>query len=160
MTIHFNLRPLKKDSMATSERTTITVTATVNATVDKVWKIWTRPEHISQWNNASDDWHTPQATNDLRPKGKFIYRMEAKDGTFGFDFRGTYSNIKINELIEYALSDGRKVRITFEANENFTTVTETFEPEEVNSLEMQQSGWQAILDNFKKYTESTNQDIL
>ncbi|ESU22859.1 hypothetical protein FEDK69T_17620 [Flavobacterium enshiense DK69] len=140
--------------MATNERITITVTTSVNAPVDKVWKFWTRPEHITQWNNASDDWHTPQATNDLRPKGKFIYRMEAKDGTFGFDFRGIYSNIKINELIEYAISDGRKVRISFEANENLTTVTETFEPEEVNSLEMQQSGWQAILDNFKKYTES------
>lgn len=146
--------------MASTEKITIKVSSIINAAVDKVWKLWTRPEHIIQWNNASDDWHTPKATNDLRPGGKFIYRMEAKDGTFGFDFQGKYSNIKINELIEYALSDGRKVSITFESDGNLTTVTEIFEPEEVNSLEMQQSGWQAILDNFKKYAESTNQDIL
>jgi uncharacterized protein YndB with AHSA1/START domain len=140
--------------MASTEKITITVTATVNAPVEKVWKFWTRPEHIKQWNNASDDWHTPQATNDLRTGGKFNYRMEAKNESFGFDFRGTYGNIKNNELIEYAISDGRKVQITFEADTNATTITETFEPEEVNSLELQQGGWQAILDNFKKYTES------
>lgn len=142
--------------MATTEKTTITVSATVNVPVEKVWKLWTRPEHITLWNNASDDWHTPKAYNDLHPNGKFKYRMEAKDGTFGFDFQGTFGNIKTNELIEYAISDGRKVQILFETNGNTTIITETFEPEEINSLELQQDGWQAILDNFKRYAESNS----
>lgn len=140
--------------MATTEKTTITVSAMVNIPVEKVWKLWTRPEHITQWNSASDDWHTPQARNDLRPKGKFKYRMEAKDGTFGFDFQGTFGNIITNELIEYTISDGRKVQIKFEGKGYSTTITETFEAEEINSLELQQDGWQAILNNFKRYAES------
>ena len=101
--------------MATSEKTTITVAATVNAPIEKVWQYWTAPQHITQWNNASNDWHTPKATNDLRKDGTFNYRMEAKDNSFGFDFEGRYTDIKTNELIEYVISDGRKVQILFEA---------------------------------------------
>lgn len=140
--------------MTTTTKTTITVKATVNASLDKVWECWTNPEHIIHWNNASEDWHTPKAINDLRPNGKFNYRMEAKDGSFGFDFEGTYTAVKNNELIEYSLDDARKVQIRFESADNTTTVTETFDPEHENSLELQQTGWQAILNNFKKYTES------
>lgn len=140
--------------MATTIKTTITVKAIVNAPLEKVWIFWTTPEHIIHWNNASDDWHTPKAINDLRPNGKFNYRMEAKDGSFGFDFEGTYTAVKNNELIEYSLDDARKVQIRFESADNTTIVTETFDPENENSLELQQTGWQAILDNFKKYTET------
>jgi len=140
--------------MATSEKTTITVAATVNAPVEKVWQYWTAPQHITQWNNASNDWHTPKATNDLRKDGTFNYRMEAKDNSFGFDFEGRYTDIKTNELIEYVISDGRKVQILFEALNDETHITETFEAEEVHPVELQQDGWQAILNNFKHYTET------
>ena len=140
--------------MATSEKTTITVAATVNAPVEKVWQYWTAPQHITKWNNASNDWHTPKATNDLRKDGTFNYRMEAKDNSFGFDFEGRYTDIKTNELIEYVISDGRKVQILFEALNDETHITETFEAEEVHPVELQQDGWQAILNNFKRYTET------
>lgn len=140
--------------MATTEKTTLTVAATVNAPIEKVWKCWTRPEHITQWNNASDDWHTPHVRNDLRPEGEFSFRMEARDGSFGFDFEGIYDKVKINELIDYTITDGRKVHILFETIGNTTVITERFEAEEINSLELQKDGWQAILNNFKKYTEA------
>lgn len=133
---------------------TITVTAIINAPIEKVWNYWTAPEHITQWYHASDDWHAPHAENDIRVGGKFMTRMEAKDGSFGFDFNGIYDEVKINELISYAIEGGRKVSITFEGNANKTTVTEIFEPEDQNPHDMQQAGWQAILDNFKKYTEA------
>ena len=133
---------------------TITIETAVKAPVEKVWKTWSTPEDITQWNNASDDWHTPFAENDLRTRGKFSSRMEAKDGSIGFDFAGVYDKVIPNELIEYTLGDGRKVKIIFTANGNETKVTETFEAENENPLEMQKSGWQSILDNFKKYTES------
>lgn len=132
----------------------ITVQATISAPVEKVWKFYTTPEYIMQWNNASDDWHTPKAENDLRVGGKFVSRMEAKDGSMGFDFWGIYDEVKTNELIEYTMGDGRKAKVTFTANENQTTVVVTFETEDENSRELQQGGWQAILDNFKKITES------
>lgn len=132
---------------------TITVENTVNAPVEKVWEFWTGPEHITKWSNASDDWHTPFAENDLRTGGKFMSRMEAKDGSFGFDFGGVYDDVVTHERIAYTMGDGRKVAIAFSSNGNETKVTETFEPENQNPLEMQQAGWQAILDNFKKYTE-------
>lgn len=140
--------------MATSEKTTITVATTVNAPIEKVWQYWTAPQHITQWNNASNDWYTPKATNDLRNDGTFNYRMEAKDNSFGFDFEGRYTDIKTNELIEYVISDGRKVQILFEALNDETHITETFEAEEVHPVELQQDGWQAILNNFKRYTET------
>ena len=134
--------------------TKITIEATVNAPVEKVWKYWTGPEHIKKWNSASDDWHTPHAENDLRVGGKFTSRMEAKDGTFGFDFWGIYDQVKENELIEYTMGDGRKVDVIFSPAGNSTKVISTFEAESENPIEMQKGGWQAILNNFKKYTET------
>lgn len=134
---------------------TITVENTVKAPVQKVWKYWSEPRHITKWNNASDDWHTPHAENDLRTGGKFSARMEAKDGSFGFDFGGVYDEVRENKYIEYTIGDGRKVQITFSPQGNETKVTETFEAEETHSIEMQRGGWQAILDNFKKYTEES-----
>ncbi len=133
---------------------TITVKTTVKAPVEKVWKNWSTPEDIVRWNNASDDWHTTRAENDLRAGGKFLARMEAKDGSAGFDFGGIYDEVKPNELIKYTLGDDRKVSVIFSSVGEETKVTETFEAEKTNPLEMQRAGWQAILDNFKKYTES------
>lgn len=140
--------------MATQEKKVLTVESTVNAPIEKAWEFWTKPEHVTQWNNASDDWHTPRAENDLRPGGNFVYRMEAKDGSFGFDFGGVYDAVKKNEYIEYTIADGRKVKISFSGKDNTTKVVESFEAETQNSLELQQTGWQAIMDSFKKYTES------
>ena len=136
------------------DTTSITVQTHVEAPIDQVWMAWTEPEHIMRWNNASDDWHTPRATNDLREGGTFTCRMEAKDGSTGFDFGGTYTNVTPHALIAYVMDDGRTVSVTFEAKGEATHVTETFEAEQENPLEMQRQGWQAILDNFKKYTES------
>ncbi|WP_276502181.1 SRPBCC family protein [Terrimonas pollutisoli] len=140
--------------METQEKTIITVENTVNAPVQKVWEYWTKPEHITQWNNASDDWHTPWAKTDLREGGSFSARMEAKDGSMGFEFAGVYDVLRINEYIEYTLGDGRKVTISFTPAGNTTKVVESFEAEGTHSIEMQKGGWQAILDNFKKYTEA------
>jgi uncharacterized protein YndB with AHSA1/START domain len=142
--------------MSTPEKKTLTVKATINAPVDKVWKVWTTPDHIIQWNSPSEDWHTPKAENDLKIGGKFTSRMEAKDGSFGFDFEGIYDEVETNKKIAYTMSDGRQATIIFTSNGNKTEVAETFDPENQNSLEMQQAGWQAILDNFKKYTESVD----
>jgi uncharacterized protein YndB with AHSA1/START domain len=140
--------------MTTTAATKITVETTVKAPVEKVWEFWSAPGHITKWNAASDDWHTPRAVNDLRPGGKFSARMEAKDGSFGFDFGGVYDTVKEHQLIEYTIGDGRKVSVRFEGNGNETHVTETFEAEGTNPIEMQRGGWQAILDNFKRYTET------
>lgn len=131
----------------------ITVSTTVNAPLDTVREAWTDPKHITQRTFASDDRHAPSATNDLRKDGKFTTRMEAKDGSFGFDFGGTYTNVDGKETIEYSMDDGRKVSIKFEDLGESTKVTETFDPETQNSEEMQRGGRQAILDNFKKYAE-------
>jgi uncharacterized protein YndB with AHSA1/START domain len=125
----------------------------INAPVDKVWKNWTTPEDIVEWNNASEDWHTTRATNDLRVGGKFLSRMEAKDGSVGFDFDGVYSIVKTYKQIEYTIGDGRKVRIDFTAKGNETKIFETFEAESINSIDVQRTGWQTILENFKKYVE-------
>ena len=133
---------------------TITVKTIVEAPVEKVWSYWTNPSHIIKWNNANDDWHTPNAENDLRVDGKFLSRMEAKDGSFGFDFIGTYTTVEPHSLIEYVLEDNRKVKVEFNTTDNSTEVIETFDPETENSHELQRAGWQAILDNFKKYTEA------
>lgn len=140
--------------METANRTKITVESTIKAPVEKIWNFWTSPEHITKWNSASDDWHTPFAENDLRTGGKFLARMEARDGSFGFDFGGVYDEVKLNERIEYTLGDGRKVIINFTPKGNETKVVETFEAEDTNSIEMQKGGWQAILDSFKKYAET------
>ena len=140
--------------METANTTMITIETTVNAPVEKVWDYWNAPEHIIKWNSASPDWHTPRAENDLRPGGKIASRMEARDGSMGFDFWGIYDEVRNNEYIEYTLGDGRKVQISFAANGNTTQITERFDPENVNPREMQQYGWQAILDSFKTYTEA------
>lgn len=132
----------------------VTVEATIKAPVEKVWKLWSTPEDIKQWNSASDDWHTPKAENDLRTGGTFSSRMEAKDGSFGFDFAGVYDEVINHQLIAYTMGDGRTVKVTFTANGNETKVTEVFEAENQNPIDMQETGWQAILNNFKKYAES------
>lgn len=133
----------------------ITVSVDVNAPVEKVWNCWTSPEHIVQWNTASEDWHTTRATNDLRVGGSFFSRMEAKDGSFGFDFEGIYSVVDNLNTIAYGLADGREVATLFEKiDENATKVTTIFDAETENPVEMQQGGWQAIANNFKKHVEN------
>lgn len=139
--------------MASENNAKITIETIVHAPVEKVWKYWTEPEHITKWNSASDDWHTLSAENDLRVGGKFSSRMEAKDGSFGFDFGGVYDEVNLNEFISYTLGDERKVAISFISQENNTKIIEVFDPESQNPIEFQQQGWQAILDNFKKYAE-------
>ncbi len=136
------------------EKVQITVQSKVNAPVEKVWDYWNAPEHIMKWNSASPDWHTPKSENDLRVGGKFSARMEAKDGSFGFDFGGVYDEVVANERIAYTMEDGRKTQITFINHGDATEVIETFDAEGENPIEMQQAGWQAILDNFTKYTEA------
>jgi uncharacterized protein YndB with AHSA1/START domain len=137
-----------------NKKTKLTVQCVVNAPVAQVWKYWSTPEDIKVWNSASPDWHTPHSENDLRPGGKFSSRMEAKDGSFGFDFWGTYDEVRAHEYIGYTLGDGRTVAIQFRADGGITEIIETFEAESVNPLELQQGGWQAILNNFKSYAES------
>ncbi|MCM3409727.1 SRPBCC family protein [Metabacillus sp. YM-086] len=132
----------------------ITVETNVQAPVEKVWTFWTDPIHITKWNFASDEWHSPFAENDLREGGKFTSRMEAKDGSFGFDFGGVYDEIKLHEVIAYTMEDGRKVRISFKDRAGETEIIETFDAETSHSIEVQQQGWQAILNNFKKYVET------
>ncbi len=140
--------------METQSRAVLTVENFVRQSVEKVWEYWTNPHHITKWNNASDDWHTPRAKNDLRTGGNFSSRMEAKDGSMGFEFAGVYGEVRNHEYIEYTMEDGRKVTIRFTLENGGTRVTESFEAEDSNSLELQQGGWQAILDNFKKYAEA------
>jgi len=134
--------------------TKITVEATVNANKQKVWDYWTKPEHITKWNFASDDWHCPSAENDLRPGGKMKSRMEAKDGSFGFDFEAVYDEVIEQKKISYTMADGRKCTTTYEGLGDKTNVVTTFDAEDQNPVEMQKGGWQAILNNFKKYAES------
>jgi uncharacterized protein YndB with AHSA1/START domain len=131
----------------------ITIEATINAGTKKVWEYWTAPEHITQWNFASDEWHCPKAQNDLVVGGQYIARMEAKDGSFGFDFEGTYDEIVDQKRMSYTLGDGRKVVTEFTDLDGSTTVTTTFESDGTHSVEMQRAGWQSILDNFKKHVE-------
>ena len=140
--------------MGTTDKTTITVKVLIQAPIDMVWKKWTTPEDIKKWNYASNDWHSPHVDNDLRVGGRFTFRMEAKDGSAGFDFTGVYEKIIVNELIEYVIEDGRKVKAQFIPRGDNTEVIESFEAENVNPVEMQHGGWQAILDNFKKLVEN------
>lgn len=132
----------------------ITVSTLVNTTIETAWNTWTNPTDIVQWNTASADWHTTKAENDVRVGGTFSYRMEAKDGSMGFDFAGVYKNIIPHKHITYFLGADRKVTIDFLTENNHTKVIETFDAEQTNSLELQRFGWQAILDNFKKIAES------
>lgn len=137
-----------------NSKQTITVETVVKAPIKKVWESWTLPEHTTKWSFASDDWHSPEAENDLRTGGKFRTKMAAKDGSASFDFEGKYTNVEEYKTIEYVMADGREVAVSFEDLGESIKVTETFDPENVNSLELQKGGWQAILDNFKKYTET------
>ena len=132
----------------------ITVKTSIKGDINKVWDYWTKPEHIIHWNFASDEWCCPKAENDLKPNGKFSYRMEAKDGSMGFDFDGIYDEVIDKKHISSQLGDGRKVDIKFTQSGNETHISETVDAEEINTEELQRTGWQAILGNFKKYVES------
>jgi uncharacterized protein YndB with AHSA1/START domain len=132
----------------------VTVQAVIQVPVEKVWKYWSEPEHITKWNQATEQWHAPWAENDLRVGGRFVTRMEAKDGSMGFDFSGTYNVVNMHEEIAYTLDDGRTVNIRFISRGNETEVIETFDAEDTNPVELQRAGWQAIMDNFKTYTET------
>jgi len=135
-----------------SER--ITVETAVAAPLPEVWRAYTSPDDIVQWNAASDDWHTPRASVDLRVGGKFCSRMEARDGSFGFDFEGTYTSIVEHESIAYAFGD-RAAQIVFEPGSSGVVVRVTFDSEPTHSIEQQRVGWQAILDSFKRHVERT-----
>lgn len=132
----------------------IHIQATVSADVKTAWDSYTNPEHIVNWNFASDDWHCPSASNDLRVGGKFVSRMEAKDGSFGFDFEGLYTEVVEFSKISYSMSDGRTVTVNFKGDSVSTNIDVVFDAEGENSIDMQREGWQAILNNYKKYTEA------
>lgn len=132
----------------------ITVQTTINATMENVWRSWTTPDDIMQWNNPSDDWQTLKVENDLKNGGKFLFRMEAKDGNDGFDFCGKYDKVVLNKLIEYTLLDGRKTINRFIQNENSVTITETFDPETKTPQDIQRNFCQGVLNNFKRYVEN------
>jgi len=140
--------------MNSEDKKMITVQTEIAAPIETVWKFWTSVEDIVNWNNASDDWHTPRAENDLQEGGIFNFRMESKDGTMGFDFEGVYEKVIVNEYIGYVTGDCRRVSVAFTHSDKRTKVVETFETESTNPIELQRQGWQSILDNFKKYTEA------
>jgi uncharacterized protein YndB with AHSA1/START domain len=144
----------KNKNMEQGDKVLITVQATINAPIEMVWKNFTTPDDIVNWNSASEDWHTTKAENDLQIGGKFNYRMEAKDGSFGFDFWGIYDEVVHSKKLTSTLGDSRKLVIAFESLENSTKIVEVFEAENENPIELQQGGWQAILDNFKKHVEA------
>ena len=131
----------------------ITVETIINAPIDEVWRAWTTPADIRQWNTASDDWHTTEAAVDLRVGGAFSSRMEAKDGSMGFDFAGTYTNVVTNEIIESSFGD-RALRVEFSEGAGGVAVRETFDAESTHPVEQQRAGWQAILDNFARHVEA------
>ena len=136
------------------EITKVTIHATIAVSPEKVWNRWTQPEHITQWNFASDDWCCPSAENDLRVGGTYKARMEAKDGSFGFDFEAVYNEVTEFESFTYTMPDGRVVSTSFEDQGGSTKITTVFDAESENPIEMQRDGWQAILNNFKKYAEA------
>ncbi len=131
----------------------ITIETTVDASIERVWAAWVTPADITQWNFASEDWCCPKANIDLVVGGNFNYRMEAKDGSMGFDFEGTFSSINPPIAIEYALADDRKVKIRFEQTSSGVRVIETYETEDEHSADLQRQGWQCILENFKRHVE-------
>lgn len=135
--------------------TAITVKSSVKASLDKVWDYYNDPGHVKQWNAAHESWHCPKAENDLREGGRFHYRMEARDGSFGFDFGGVYDTVNPKASFSYTMDDQRKVTVSFvPVDDSQTNVVVVFDPEAENPVEMQQQGWQAILDNFKNYAET------
>ena len=140
--------------MSTTEKTVLTISASINAPIERVWQSWNEPKHIVNCAFASDEWHAPSAENDLREGGVFKTVMAAKDGSMAFDFHGVYDVVETNKHISYTLGDDRKVQIDFTKGEDGVFITQSFEAENMNPLEMQQGGWQAILTNFKHYTES------
>ena len=137
--------------MEQQQRVRITVETTVPVSPALAWEYWTEPRHITQWNQASEDWHTPRAENNLRVGGAFTSRMESKDGKYGFDFGGVYDAVEPHRLLASTLGDGRKVITVFESEPAGTRIVETFEAEGENSIEMQRQGWQAILDSYRRY---------
>ncbi|MBK6832349.1 MAG: SRPBCC family protein [Flavobacteriales bacterium] len=137
-----------------STLTRITVSALVNKPLTHVWKCWTEPVHIMQWNAASDDWHCPKASSDLRVGGSFSSTMAARDGSFSFDLEGVYDAVQLHERIAYTMADGRTCEILFSSEAGGTRVMESFDAETQNSVEMQKAGWQAILDRFKAHAEA------
>ncbi|WP_205504351.1 SRPBCC family protein [Rufibacter psychrotolerans] len=136
------------------EQTKITVEATFSADLGKAWDFYTRPEHITNWNFASEDWQCPNAENDLQAGGKYRARMEAKDGSFGFDFEAIYDEVIPQKRLTYTMTDGRQCTTEFTDLGGATNVTTTFDAEGEHDTEMQRAGWQAILNNFKHYTET------
>ena len=142
------------ENQINNQETSITVQTLVNVPVGRAWEVWNEPAHITKWCQASEDWHAPYAENTLEVGKTFQTTMAAKDGSFSFDFGGIYDRIEYNKLIEYTMEDGRRVKIVFEDLGSSTRVIETFDPESTNSIELQRDGWQAILNSFKKYTES------
>ena len=136
------------------EATKITIHATISAGIQKVWNYYTQPEHITKWNFATPDWHCPSASNDMRIGGKYTARMEAKDGSFGFEFEATYSEITENQKFVYIMPDGREVSVSINEDNHLTNITVCFDAETENSVELQREGWQAILNNFKNYAEN------
>ncbi len=139
----------------------IVVETPINEPIEKVWKLYTDPTHIMQWNHASDDWHTSSAKNDLYVNGVFKFHMKprAGDDSDGFDFKGVYTEVVENKILAYTMDDGRRARIEFTPEGNSTVMRITFDPEQENSTELQKQGWQAILNNFKEYTEKNASKI-
>lgn len=140
--------------MKPNDKTPVIIAATINGSPEKVWHYWTEPDHITKWNQATDDWHCPEAENDLRTGGKYRARMEAKDGSIGFDLEAIYDEVINLKKITYTMSDGRQVTTTFEDLGDKTKITTAFEAEQDNPVEMQRDGWQAILNSFKEYAET------
>ena len=132
----------------------LTAEIIIQAPIEKVWKLWTTAADIKQWNNPSDEWHSPNVEIDLKTGGRFLFRMETKNGSVGFDHAGRYDKILLHQLIEYTVDDGRRSVIVFSTNNDSTTVTETFEPEPQTRVDMQKEFCQSVLNNFKKYVES------
>ena len=135
------------------DTTKITIQAVIAADRQKVWNCYTQPEHITKWNFATDTWHCPAASNDMRVGGKYLARMEAKDGSFAFDFEAVYNEIVDGEKFTYTMPDNREIQVSFEKMDDKTRVTVTFDPENVNPVDLQRDGWQSILDNFRRYAE-------
>ena len=145
---------IKANHNLTIPAESIEVNALVNVSLKKLWQLWIEERHIEKWNSASDDPHTPKAVNDFSLGGRFLWRMEAKDGSMGFDFSGTYTDIVEYEYIAYTIDDGRDVLVCFNESDGQTKISQFFQPESQNSPELQKMGWQAILDHFKTYTEN------
>ncbi len=136
-----------------SEFVNLVISANIRSSIEKVWACWTEAEHIVNWNFASEDWHCPKAENNLVVDGTFSFTMAAKDGSFSFDFEGKYTAVEPEKSISYVLGDGRKVKVEFTSKDGYVEVTEAFDAETLNPIDMQQAGWQAILNNFKDYAE-------